>query len=332
MTALRDELERGLARLTVELRTALVLHHYLGYSFPEIGDALGIPTGTAKSRVHRATQMMRTALLADARLPHRRTDGRHEHRPERERFPDIDRSLQTSSRRTLRPEPPPLIPALLARTALTRQRPAWRIPSRWLPPNVAWRPRTHGRLNTMATPIQDRRRSGRHRRPRRRRRHRAKDPGPGGNEPGGEPVALADAASPVGGDVQPGTSRPGRPTSWMTCGTTGSADLILTVPATGWLHAVRGHLAKDLIADPLGDVGGLDHPMVEGQEPDRRSMSLAERGRARSTRGTDRRRSCDRAGGAGGGERVGPDRCDGRWLPRQEGRAVATRWSRHRHV
>src|SRR4249920_2220847 len=66
LNALRDELERGLARLTVELRTALVLHHYLGYSLPEIGDALGIPTGTAKSRVHRATQMMRAAIQADA--------------------------------------------------------------------------------------------------------------------------------------------------------------------------------------------------------------------------------------------------------------------------
>ncbi len=69
LNAPRDELQRGLARLTVELRTALVLHHYLGYSFPEIGDALGIPTGTAKSRVHRATQLMRTAIAADAQAP-----------------------------------------------------------------------------------------------------------------------------------------------------------------------------------------------------------------------------------------------------------------------
>jgi RNA polymerase sigma-70 factor (ECF subfamily) len=53
----------------VELRTALVLHHYLGYSFPEIGDLLSIPTGTAKSRVHRATRMMRAALVADAQSP-----------------------------------------------------------------------------------------------------------------------------------------------------------------------------------------------------------------------------------------------------------------------
>jgi RNA polymerase sigma-70 factor, ECF subfamily len=69
LNALRDELQRGFRRLTVELRTALVLHHYLGYSFPEIGDALGIPSGTAKSRVHRATQIMRVAILADAQPP-----------------------------------------------------------------------------------------------------------------------------------------------------------------------------------------------------------------------------------------------------------------------
>lgn len=69
LSALRDELERGFTRLDVEQRTALVLHHYLGYSFPEIGDALGIPVGTAKSRVHRATLAMRSALQADARLP-----------------------------------------------------------------------------------------------------------------------------------------------------------------------------------------------------------------------------------------------------------------------
>ena len=69
MNALRDELRRGFGRLTVELRTALVLHHYLGYSFLEIGDALGIPAGTAKSRVHRATQIMRVAIVADAQPP-----------------------------------------------------------------------------------------------------------------------------------------------------------------------------------------------------------------------------------------------------------------------
>ncbi len=70
LSTMRDELQRGFKRLSIELRTALVLHHYLGYSFPEIGDVLGIPVGTAKSRVHRATQLMRVALVADAAIPH----------------------------------------------------------------------------------------------------------------------------------------------------------------------------------------------------------------------------------------------------------------------
>ena len=63
----RDELERGFARLPVDQRTVLVLHHYVGYSFPEIAETLGIPVGTAKSRVHRAVEAMRAALTADAR-------------------------------------------------------------------------------------------------------------------------------------------------------------------------------------------------------------------------------------------------------------------------
>ena len=95
------------ARLTVELRTALVLHHYLGYSFPEIGDALGIPTGTAKSRVHRATQLMRAALVADARAPSTvgRTADMNTDR-NGSRSPTSTGSLRTSSRRTLRPPNP----------------------------------------------------------------------------------------------------------------------------------------------------------------------------------------------------------------------------------
>lgn len=68
-SAARDELERGFARLPVDQRAVLVLHHYAGYSFPEIADALGIPLGTAKSRVHRATTAMRAAVRADARTP-----------------------------------------------------------------------------------------------------------------------------------------------------------------------------------------------------------------------------------------------------------------------
>ena len=45
------------------------LHFYLGLTLAEAADALGVPAGTVKSRLHRATQAMRSALDADARPP-----------------------------------------------------------------------------------------------------------------------------------------------------------------------------------------------------------------------------------------------------------------------
>jgi RNA polymerase sigma-70 factor (ECF subfamily) len=63
----RDLLERGFRRLPPEQRAILVLHHYLGYAPGEIAETLGIPAGTARSRLHHAHRAMRAALDADAR-------------------------------------------------------------------------------------------------------------------------------------------------------------------------------------------------------------------------------------------------------------------------
>ena len=65
--ALRDELQHGFERLTLEHRTVLVLRLYLGLSNEETAATIGIPVGTAKSRLHYATEAMRVALEADAR-------------------------------------------------------------------------------------------------------------------------------------------------------------------------------------------------------------------------------------------------------------------------
>jgi RNA polymerase sigma-70 factor (ECF subfamily) len=65
----RDQLERGFHRLDADQRIVLVLHYYLGLSLDEAADALGIPPGTVRSRLHRATAAMRAALEADARSP-----------------------------------------------------------------------------------------------------------------------------------------------------------------------------------------------------------------------------------------------------------------------
>ena len=63
----RDFLERGFRRLPPQQRAILVLHHYLGYAPSEIAETLGIPPGTARSRLHHAHRAMRAALEADAR-------------------------------------------------------------------------------------------------------------------------------------------------------------------------------------------------------------------------------------------------------------------------
>ncbi len=63
----RDQLERAFRRLTLEQRAVLVFHHYLDLSLAEVAEHLGIPVGTAKSRLHHATRALRASLEADAR-------------------------------------------------------------------------------------------------------------------------------------------------------------------------------------------------------------------------------------------------------------------------
>jgi RNA polymerase sigma-70 factor (ECF subfamily) len=65
----RDQLERGFSRLDPEQRALVVVHFYLGLPLAEAAELLGMPLGTAKSRLHRAISRMRAGLDADARLP-----------------------------------------------------------------------------------------------------------------------------------------------------------------------------------------------------------------------------------------------------------------------
>jgi RNA polymerase sigma factor (sigma-70 family) len=67
--AARDELDQAFRRLTPEQRAVVVLHHHLGYPLTEIAATLGIPEGTARSRLHYAVRQLRAALDADDRLP-----------------------------------------------------------------------------------------------------------------------------------------------------------------------------------------------------------------------------------------------------------------------
>jgi RNA polymerase sigma-70 factor (ECF subfamily) len=65
----REQLERGFGRLKPEQRAVVVLHYYSGFSTAEIAQVLGIPEGTARSRLYYATEHMRAVLEADARQP-----------------------------------------------------------------------------------------------------------------------------------------------------------------------------------------------------------------------------------------------------------------------
>ena len=63
----RDALERGFRRITPEQRAVLVLQHYAGLSQAEIADVIGVPIGTAGSRLHYAARALRAAIEADSR-------------------------------------------------------------------------------------------------------------------------------------------------------------------------------------------------------------------------------------------------------------------------
>jgi RNA polymerase sigma-70 factor (ECF subfamily) len=64
-----DQLERGLARIPTEQRVAIVLVYYLDLPLADAAQAMGVPVGTAKSRVSRAIQALRAAIDADDREP-----------------------------------------------------------------------------------------------------------------------------------------------------------------------------------------------------------------------------------------------------------------------
>ena len=63
--AARDELEAAFRQLSPEHRAVVVLHHHLGYQLTEIAETLGIPAGTARSRLHHAVKQLRAVLDSD---------------------------------------------------------------------------------------------------------------------------------------------------------------------------------------------------------------------------------------------------------------------------
>jgi len=63
-----DEMERAFRRLTQDERTVLTLVYFADLTVVDAAVVLGIPVGTAKSRLHHALRALRAALEADKRV------------------------------------------------------------------------------------------------------------------------------------------------------------------------------------------------------------------------------------------------------------------------
>ncbi len=61
----RRTVHRLLAKLPTKAQEVLILHHLLGLNFTEVGEILGIATGTAKVRAHRAIKVLRDQVEAE---------------------------------------------------------------------------------------------------------------------------------------------------------------------------------------------------------------------------------------------------------------------------
>jgi RNA polymerase sigma-70 factor (ECF subfamily) len=61
----RQLLDQALARLSPGHRAVVALHYLLGMPLPDVARSLGIPLGTAKSRLHYALGEMRTTVMRE---------------------------------------------------------------------------------------------------------------------------------------------------------------------------------------------------------------------------------------------------------------------------
>jgi RNA polymerase sigma-70 factor (ECF subfamily) len=59
---LSDDVQTALRRLPEDFRTAVVLCDVVGLSYEEIAEAISVPVGTVRSRIHRGRRLLRAAL------------------------------------------------------------------------------------------------------------------------------------------------------------------------------------------------------------------------------------------------------------------------------
>ena len=125
----RDLVDRALARLDPGHRAVVALHYLLGMPLPEVASSLGIPLGTAKSRLHYSLAAMRVTTAAEIRAD----PGRSDRRAGRMTTDRLERALPDILLDLYLQPDVPYRDDLVGRTERMRQRPAWTFPGRWLP-------------------------------------------------------------------------------------------------------------------------------------------------------------------------------------------------------
>jgi RNA polymerase sigma-70 factor (ECF subfamily) len=60
--SISEDVQAAVARLPDEYRVAVVLSDVVGLSYAEIAEALSVPVGTVRSRIHRGRMTLRAAL------------------------------------------------------------------------------------------------------------------------------------------------------------------------------------------------------------------------------------------------------------------------------
>lgn len=65
---LDPELAAALLTLDASERTLILLHAWAGLSYQQLADALSLPLGTVRSRLHRTRRKLRVAIAAEVRL------------------------------------------------------------------------------------------------------------------------------------------------------------------------------------------------------------------------------------------------------------------------
>jgi RNA polymerase sigma factor (sigma-70 family) len=63
----RDQVARAFSRLPMDQRAVIVLHHFEDLPLTRVAETIGIPVGTARSRLHYALRALRAAIEADDR-------------------------------------------------------------------------------------------------------------------------------------------------------------------------------------------------------------------------------------------------------------------------